>query len=131
MSFDRTHGEALDGLERSLHVVVPARLLASMDNLKTPYKIPGKFRARIGTRPIFDDAVANAIEAFAEAGALRPIRFDEDDVLVQVYPKDSKVAIMFQRRIVDKDHYVTRLYDLPQPVLDDLLKAAGGKTAQH
>ena len=121
MSLDRENGEVLDGFVGSMHVVIDARRLAEMSNYKTVYQAPSKFGTLTKHRPVFNDAVAHAIEAFAAAGAIRPIRFDETSVLVQVYPKEKKVAVLFQRAIAGKEYYVTRFYELPKPVLDSLL----------
>lgn len=135
MPLDQINGEVLDGLPVTRHIPIPARLLADLSNLRTEYTPPTtKFvhaRMRKATRPVFDDAVANAIAAFAAKGALRPIRFDEDDVLVQVYPHDFKVAVIFQRKIAGQVHYATSYYDLPKPVLDTLLQGAGRIVRTH
>ena len=131
MSLDRANGEVLDGLPASMYVRVEARELANLTNVKTECKIKKKFGFRTAQRPIFDDAVAFAIEGFASAGALRPIRFDEDDVLVQVYPKDMKVAVIFQRRVAGEDWYVSRVYDLPKPVIESLLEKSGKAPREH
>ena len=132
MPLDRVNGEVLDGLPASMHIVVNARHLASLSQLTTTYKIKNKkFGYRSARRPVFDDAVAHALEAFKAAGALFPVRFDEDDVLVQVYPKDFKVAIVFQRRIAGADQYVSRVYDLPAPVMSSLLATTGKTIREH
>ena len=130
MPLDRTNGEVLDGLPASMHIVVAARELANLSNVLTPYTVKSKFRTIQKVRPVFDDAVAHALEAFKAAGALSPVRFDEDSVLVQVYPKDRKVAVIFQRTIAGKDHYLTRIYDLPPPVIESLL-ATVPKIREH
>src|SRR5574342_753811 len=96
---DHANGEVLDGLQASMHIVIEPRHLAEMTNLVTAYQEKRKFGSITKHRPIFDDAVAYAIEGFAAAGALRPIRFDEKSVLVQVYPKERKIAVVFQRSI--------------------------------
>ena len=128
MPLDRDNGEHLAGLNASGHVVIEPRLLAQLTNYRTEYAPAKKFitaNMQKPTRAVFDDAVANAIEAFAAKGALRPIRFDEDDVVVQVYPRDLKVAVIFQRSIAGTVHYAPSYYDCPKPVLDALLEAAG------
>ncbi|HXF89582.1 MAG TPA: hypothetical protein VNK48_14600 [Xanthobacteraceae bacterium] len=79
MPLDRTNGEVIEGLVAGPHVAIPTRLLAGMTNYRTPYQPPRKFVSRAqrdknnaATRPVFEDAVANAIEAFAAKGALSP-----------------------------------------------------------
>ena len=133
MPLDRINGEVLDGLNASMHIVIEPRHLAAMTRYTTTYKIKNKkFGWRDARRPVFDDAVAHAVDAFKDAGALFPVRFDETAVLVQVYPKDHKVAVIVQRKIINDDHYVTRIYDAPRPVVESLLAAAGKKMpAQH
>ena len=138
MPLDRSNGEVLDGLKASTHVTIPPRLLAELSNYRTEYQPkarPGKFisaSAKKLSRSVFDDAVAKAIDAFAAKGAMRPIRFDEDDVLVQVYPGDMKVAVIFQRAIAGVVHYAPLYYELPKPILDSLLSAAGKRVpSQH
>ena len=131
MSLDRTNGEVLDGLPASLHVVVDPRHLAGMSNLLVEYKVPGKFRATTKRRPLYDDAMTIARERFAEAGALLPIGLDATGVLVQVYPKESKVAVVVARSIAGKEHFVVRDYDLPKVVIDSLLSAAGKRPREH
>lgn len=108
-----------------MHVVIPPRELASMTNLLVEYQAKKKFGTVTKRRPLFDDAVAFAIDGFASAGALRPIRINEDDVLVQVYPRDLKVSVIFQRKIVHETYYVTRYYDLPRPIIQNLIANAG------
>jgi len=128
MPLDRENGEVLNGLKASVHVAIPSRLLAALTRYRCEYQGKRKFYAasqKKPTRPVFDDAVANAIEAFAAKGALRPIRFNDEDVVVQVYPKDLKVAVIFQRSIAGTVYYAPSYYDLPKPVLDALLEAAG------
>lgn len=128
MPFDASRGETIEGF--GSFVIVEPRALANLDNLRTSYvtMTGSKFKRRVVKhRSVFDDAVASAIEAFAAAGALRPIRFDEDDVLVQIYPVEKKVAVIFQRSIAGKDHYVTRTYDLPPPLCDDLMSQSRGR----
>jgi hypothetical protein len=134
MPLDRANGEVLGGLNASQHIVVPPRHLAALTRYRTEYAPKAKFvtaRARKPSRPVFEDAVANAIEAFAAKGALRPIRFDDEDVLVQVFPKDLKLAVVFQRRIAGTVYYAPSYYDCPKPVLDALVAAAGKSVREH
>ena len=129
MPLDRVNGEVLDGLMAGAHVIIQPRHLAALSNYRCEYAPKqAKFVAasrKKPSRPVFDDAVANAIHAFKAKGALAPVRFGEDDVVVQVYPKDLKLAVIFQRSIAGAVHYAPSYYDLPKPVLDALLAAAG------
>ena len=125
MPLDHLNGEVLDGLPASMHIVVPPREFAAMSNLMVEYQHKRKFGTVTKRRPLFDDAVAYAIEGFAAKGALRPICISEDDVLVQVYPNDLKVSVIFQRKIATEIYYVTRYYDLPRPIIQNLLANAG------
>lgn len=134
MPLDRVNGEHLGGLKASGHVVIHPRVVANLTNYRTQYAPKRKFvtaSQKKLQRPVFDDAVANAIEAFAAKGALRPIRFDEDDVLVQVYPHDLKLAIVFQRSIAGVVYYSRSYYDLPKPVLDALVATTGKSIRAH
>ena len=135
MPLDRDNGEVLAGLNAGLHVAIPPRALASLTQYRTEYVPPtAKFitaSTRKASRPVFDDAVANALAAFKAKGALSPVRFDEDDVLVQAYPKDLKLAVIVQRSIAGVVHYAPSYYDLPKPVLDALLAAAGKSVREH
>lgn len=153
MPLDRANGEVIEGLEASLHIVIPHRYLAAMTNVQVEFERPGKFRPVKGQRQIFTDAAAIAAEAFQKAGAILPttlmpgalrtaslsgvaalstIGLDESGVLVQVYPFDAKIAVVFCRKIgrpdgAPEDHYVTRQYDVPREVIEALLNAAGKK----
>lgn len=132
MPLDRVNGEPFDGLQGlGPYVLVAPRALADMTQLLVTYTaIEGtKFKRKVEKRrPLFDDAVAEAILSFKAKGALSPVRFDEDDVMVQVYPQTRKVAVVFQRRIAGVEHFVPLLYPrgerMPQPVIETLLKAA-------
>ena len=134
MPLDKQHGEVLDGFDGSAHIVIPHRHLAEMTNLLVPYMKPGtgKFkRPKEAVRPLFDDAMATAAQRFAEAGALLPLTHDESAILCQVYPKDGKLAIIVTRQIKGEDYFVTRTYDLPQPIIEALLANAGKRTIRE
>lgn len=130
MPLDRTNGEVLQGLQASAHVVIDYRHLAALTNVQVAYEgTTKKFRTKANLsksqRPIFEDAMAIAAERFAEKGALLPVVFDPTSVLVQVYPRERKVAVIVQRRIAGEEFYVTRDYELPYAVIRHLLEAAG------
>jgi hypothetical protein len=137
MPLDRENGERFENLKAGMHVVIEPRILANMTGYKSEYTPKRNFMTADRAKekielPVFDVAVKQAIDAFKEEGALFPVRFDEDDVLVQVYPKDMKLAVSFQRRIAGKVRYSNSFFDLPKPVLDQLLEAAGKRVpAEH
>jgi hypothetical protein len=128
MPLNRDLGERLEGLNGP-HIVIDYRKLAGMTNLLTEYKVKKKFGYATKQRTLFDDAVAHAVDAFKEAGALYPVRIDDEDVLVQVYPSERVVAVVFQRKIAGSEYFVSRTYDLPPPVINDLLD--GKKVVTH
>ena len=128
MPLDHANGEVLDGFDGSAHIVIPHAPLAEMTNLLVPYMKPGtgKFkRPKEAVRPLFEDAMAVAAERFATAGALLPLTHDESAILCQVYPKDQKLAIIVARQIAGQEHFVVRAYDLPHPIINQLLLSAG------
>jgi hypothetical protein len=131
MPLDRKNGEVLDGLPASMHVVIDHRHLAAMNNLLVEYEAPGKFRAIKKHRPLFDDAMAIAQQRFAEAGALLPVVIDESGILVQVYPKENKVAVIVMRTIAGQERFVARDYDLPPSVIKSLLATTKQKHYEH
>lgn len=130
MPLNREHGEVLDGLPDGMNaqafVVIEPRVVANLTRYQTEYEPKTtKFirrNARKPSRPVFEDAVAFAIDAFKAKGALFPVRFDEDDVLVQAYPQELKIIITFQRDIAGLTHYVTRHYPCPAPVMQALIE---------
>lgn len=121
MPLDKEKGEVLDGLEGKPYVVIPHAALADMTQVLVPYLKPGKFRPKEALRPLFEDAMANARERFAEAGALLPIAMDESAILCQLYPEHGKVAVVVARLIAGAEHFVVRDYELPKPVIKVLL----------
>ena len=130
MALDIENGETFTNLRAGPHVVIPPRLVAGLSNYTTEYARKSKFvtsSAKKAYRPVFDDAVAKAGEYFLKRGALAPVRFNEDDVLVQAYPSDLKLAVVFRRSIAGTVELCSLFYDLPKPVLDALIEAAGKK----
>ena len=64
-----------------------------------------------------------AIEAFAAAGAERPIRFTAENILVMEYHLLSKVAWVFWLPINGGDQYYTYTFDIGPEVIRDLALA--------
>lgn len=128
MPLDRENGEKIEGLE-GFHVVVQTSVLSEMTNLLTETPTNGG----VLKQPVFEDAAAHARQAFAKAGSLiNPSRtFDDEDVLVQVYPNESRVVVLFQRKVASKEMFFWRSYDLPRPVVESLLERAGKAQQVH
>lgn len=108
------------------HRVVSSSKYRDLDNLRVPYEMmTGKqFKSPVVvSRSIYEDAVERARSAFLEQGALVPIVFSEDAILVQEYPSEGMVEFIFARRIAGEEMFV-RIppYTLP-PDLIGWLKA--------
>ena len=82
------------------------------------------------------DAVGDAVElrevvAMGAVVPLRGLRFDEEDILVQVYPEALKVAVVVQRMIGGEERMVRLIYPpddvWPPQLIETLLNAAGKK----
>ncbi len=74
---------------------------------------------------LFTEALKHAVDAFVSAGAILPCIVEPDDVLVQEYPRQNKVAFLFQRRIAGAEHFYPYVFDLPPQMISKL--AASGK----
>ena len=108
------------------HRVVPVSKYRELPHLEVEYETTtGKqFKSPVVvSRPIYEDAVERARSAFLEQGALVPIVFSEDAILVQEYPSEGMVEFIFVRRIAGEEMFV-RIppYTLP-PDLIGWLKA--------
>lgn len=108
------------------HRVVPVSKYRDLDNVRVPYEVmQGKqFKTpKVISRPIFEDAVARAREAFEEAGAVfgnhrLRLSFPEDAILVQEYPEQHQVEFIFARSVAGEEMFV-RIppYTLPRDVI--------------
>lgn len=108
------------------HRVVPVSKYKELENLRVPYETTtGKqFKTPIIiSRPIYEDAVARARDAFEEAGAIfgntrLSNSFPEDAILVQEYPSEGKVEFIFARKVAGEEMFV-RIppYTLPPDVV--------------
>jgi hypothetical protein len=56
--------------------------------------------------PFMEMAAKHAASKFADAGALRPIKFMADDVLIQEYHGLGKLVFIFQRLIAGTEWFV-------------------------
>lgn len=129
MPLDRERGEPNPlGLK---HRVVPASKYKELDNVRVPYETTtGKqFKTPVTiSRPIFEDAVARAREAFEEKGAIFPnvrltISFPEDSILVQEIPETYQVEFIFVRKVADQEMFVRIPPYTLSPALIGWLKA--------
>ena len=68
-------------------------------------------------------AQTSAIANFAKAGAPRPIRFTDDNILVMEYHLLSKVVWVFWLPIQGCDHYDVFTFDIGPEVIRDLALA--------
>lgn len=69
--------------------------------------------AKWAQTPFLDEAAKHAATVFAGIGALHPIKFMSDDVLIQEYPSKGKLLFLFQCRILGTEHYCHYTYDIP------------------
>lgn len=76
---------------------------------------------------LFDVACSAAAEAFNASGALSPIRFSADDVMVQEYPTQDKLEFLFVRRIAGQEHFYRYVFDLPPAMVSDLVNSGRWK----
>ncbi|MCK9549206.1 hypothetical protein [Aquamicrobium sp.] len=123
MPLNRDAGERIEGLSDNFRIA-PLAKWRELTGIQVPYQIPGKFRPRTATRPMYEDALETAKKAFADAGALIPVVISESDVLVQEYPADQAVVFVFYRKIAGEDKFVTRRYDLDDRLIG-FLKTTG------
>lgn len=100
MPLDKVKGEQIGGLGH-VYRVVPA--------------------AKWRMTSLFESAATAAEEAFTRSGALAPITFDEEEVLVQEYPKAAKLAFVFCKRIRGNEHFYPFVFDLPPQMIADLI----------
>lgn len=108
------------------HRVVPASKYKELDNVRVPYETTTGKQFKVPviiSRPIYEDAVCRAREAFEAEGAIFgnarvTLSFPEDAILVQEYPTEGQVEFIFVRKVADKEMFV-RIppYTLPPPVI--------------
>lgn len=69
---------------------------------------------------LFEEAADRAAAVFHKAGAILPITWDEEDILVQEYPQLHKLAFIFARRIAGKARYHVAVIALPPSTVAEL-----------
>ncbi len=106
MPLNRETGEPLPiGRSRP----VPAAKYRELTEVRVPYLYEeGKqFKStREGLRPMYLDAITRAADAFKREGAMLPISFPEDAILVHEYPDAGLVEFVFAREVAGKELYV-------------------------
>lgn len=73
---------------------------------------------------LFEEAANRAAAAFLKSGALWPITFDEHEVLVQEYPSDNKIVVLFSKKIRGREELYPWVWELPPQAVKEL-KALG------
>lgn len=100
MALNREKGEVLSGLG-SEYVVAP--------------------NGRWTDTPFYDEAARHALEVFRESGSLA-IRqhFDDDEILIQEYPRSRKLVFLFCRKIRGEPNYYIFTWDIPEAMIPEL-----------
>jgi hypothetical protein len=126
MPLDKERGERIEGYEGEAFIVLPVSLIADMNQTLVPYVKSGKFGKKAqGVRPLFEDAMAKAAEAFAQKGLYAPVSRDESAILIQLYPHQRQLVFVVARMLNGKEHFTTPIsYDLPPPVFNQIVAAA-------
>lgn len=69
---------------------------------------------------LWTQASENAIRAFCTSGALLPISFSDDDILVQEYPLRNQIAFIFERRVAGKEMIYPYVFTLSPNAVAEL-----------
>lgn len=56
--------------------------------------------------PLWAEATKKATAAFIKRGALIPVVFDEQSVLIQEYPTQQRIVFLFARHVAGKPFYL-------------------------
>lgn len=65
-------------------------------------------------------ACERAVKAFRRKGALEPIRFRDEDIVVQEYPAEGRLAFVFQRKVRGKLLFSTIVIKFPDETVRSL-----------
>lgn len=69
---------------------------------------------------MLETAAQHAADKFVEVGALRPIKFMEDDVVVQEFHTIGKLVFTFQKKIRGAEYYVPYEFQITPDVASQL-----------
>lgn len=99
MALDKIKGEVLEGLGHK-------------------YEIAPNYKWR--ESQLFEEAAMAAAEAFMNSGALWPITFDEEEVLIQEYRESNQIAIIFSKNVRGTEQLYPFVWDLPADMVREL-----------
>jgi hypothetical protein len=80
---------------------------------------------------LIKDAAKHAADVYVEAGAIMPVVFSADDILVQEYHSTGQVAFLFQRVVNGIEMFVPYVYDLPDDFIAELRTVGRWRTTYH
>lgn len=74
---------------------------------------------------LFDFACERAEQSFVRAGAILPIEFEEQEILVQEYPaaQPPAIAFLFTKKIAGKQKYHPCVINLTPEIVSELVTA--------
>lgn len=68
--------------------------------------------------PFMETACQHAAGIFKASGALSPVRFFEDEILIQEYPVSRRLLFLFCKRVNGNDLYTHYVFDLSPAVIE-------------
>lgn len=74
--------------------------------------------------PLIEIAAQAAAQAYIAAGAMQPISFSEEDMLIQEYRRSNKIAVVFQRRVAGEEMLYPYVFEMNEALVAEL-KATG------
>lgn len=77
--------------------------------------------------PVFEAAIKNGVKQMLNRGAIMPVQFDIEDILIQVYPEDKKVAFVFARKINKVPYLAPCAFDLSDEIIAHLKQVGAWK----
>ena len=99
MPLDRVNGEQIEGLEG-------------------PYRVVPVEKWRF--TPLFEAAAEAAADAFRKAGYPLLIGFQEDQILIQEYPRSRQLAMIFVMQIKSREMLYPYIFALPDDMVSSL-----------
>jgi hypothetical protein len=74
----------------------------------------------------FETAASAAAKAFCGSGSVMPakgMRFDQQQILVQEYPQQNKLAFVFHRKVANRDHFYPYIFEFSPDMVAELVTA--------